>query len=98
MSQPTDATTDLVRWTFAIDPEHRVAIETHLEDLGADVLVRDGRSFLVTWEEPESSLDGVIEAIWAIHTTPFEVTQEEFHRLSLHVLDHAEDEPARDAA
>jgi len=98
MSRPTEASPDLIRWTFAIEPDRREGIEAHLDDLGADVLVRDGRTFLVTWDEPDASLDGVIEAIWAIHGSPFEVTQEEFHRLALHTLAHADDEPARDAA
>ncbi len=98
MSPEIEATPDLIRWTFAVEPGHRAAIEAHLEDLGADVLVRDGRTFLVTWDEPDASLDGVIEAIWSLHGAPFEVTQEEFRRLALHALQHAEDGPARDAA
>ena len=56
--------TDLVRWTFTINPAHRGAIEGHLADLGADVFVRDGNEFLVTWEEPDDDLSDVIEAIW----------------------------------
>jgi hypothetical protein len=93
-----DASPDLIRWTFTVDPSHRQAIETHLDDLGADVWVRDGGRFQVMWEEPEEGLDEVIEAIWAIHGDPFEITQEEFHRTELHVLHHGEDDSARDAA
>ena len=98
MSLPAESSPDLVRWTFATDPERSGEIEAHLDELGADVLVRDGQTFLVTWDEPETDLDGVIEAIWAIHGSPFEVTQEEFRRLALHSLNQAEDEPSRDAA
>ena len=99
MSQEAnDASTDLIRWTFTIAPAHRLAIESHLDDLGADVWVRDDCKFQVMWEEPEESLDEVIEALWTIHGEPFEVTQEEFHRVGLHILQHSEDEPARDAA
>ncbi len=99
MSQgPDHDSPDLIRWTFTVDPGRRPAIEGHLEDLGADVFVREGGQFHVTWEEPESSLEGVIEAIWALNGTPFEVTQEEFRRLGLHILEHADDEAARDAA
>ena len=96
--EANDAPPDLVRWTFTVDPAHRPAIEAHLDDLGADVWVRDGGKFQVTWEEPEDGLDEVVEAIWTIHGEPFEVTQEEFRRVGLHVLEHSEDNSARDAA
>jgi hypothetical protein len=94
----TEASTDLIRWTFTVDPARKAAIEEHLNDLGADVLVREGGQFLVTWEEPEGELEEEIEAIWALNGAAFEVVQEEFHRLGLHVLQHAEDDSARDAA
>ena len=64
MSPETHASPDLVRWTFAVDPGRRAAIEAHLDDLGA----------------------------------AFEVTQEEFGRLALQTLHHADDEVARGAA
>ncbi len=96
--EATDQSPDLIRCTFTIDPGHRQAIETHLEDLCADVWVRDDSKFHVTWEEPGDELEDVVEALWSIHGEPFEVTQEEFHRIGLHVLQHSEDEPARDAA
>ena len=92
MSESHESAPDLVRWTFSIEPDRRGAIEGHLEDLGADVLVRDGGSFLATWDEPEIDLDAVIEALWALNESPFEITQEEFHRIALHTLAHAEDE------
>ncbi len=95
---PDDASTDLIRWTFRTDPTFATEIEDHLDGLGADVLVRDRTHFQVTWEEPTHSLDDAIEAIWSINGVPFDVTQEEFHRLGLHHLQHAEDEGARDAA
>ena len=98
MSRTNEPAPDLVRWSFTIDPTRSEAIASHLDDLGADVLVRDGRAFLVTWDEPEAGLDAVIEAIWSLHGAPFEVTQEEFRRLALHTLSQAEDEPASEAA
>ena len=85
--------TDLIRWTFAVPPEVAEAVENHLNDLGADVFVRDGQTFHVTWEEPDVDLDPVVEAVWSLAGEPFEITQEEFHRLELHVLQH-EDEHA----
>ena len=61
MSQDTkSASIDLVRWSFAINPAHRGAIEGHLADLGADILIRDGQDFVVTWDEPEGDLNDVI--------------------------------------
>lgn len=90
----TASTPDLIRWTFRVEPEQIEAIEGHLDDLGADVVVRDGGCFVVSWEEPEASLDPVIETLWSLNGSPFDVTQEEFHRLNLHVLQHVEDEAA----
>jgi hypothetical protein len=89
---------DLVRWAFTVDAVHRAEIEGHLVDLGADVLVREGTEFLVTWDEPEDDLTEVIEAIWSLNGEPFDVVQEEFQRLSLDTLQHSEDEPAQEAA
>ena len=88
------AATDLIRWTFTVSPEVAEAVETHLADLGADVFVRDGRSFHVTWDEPETDLDPVVEAIWELAGEHFEITQEEFHRLALHLLHHDSGEEA----
>jgi hypothetical protein len=92
------ASTDLVRWSFTIHPDRRVEIEGHLLDLGADVSVRDGHDFVVTWEEPEEDLSEVIEAIWSLNGEPFDVIQEGFHRLELHTIQHAEDESSPQAA
>jgi hypothetical protein len=97
-ADPKSAATDLVRWSFAINPAHRVAIEGHLSDLGADVLVREGQDFVVTWDEPDDDLSGVIEAIWSLNGEPFDVIQEEFRRLELHTIQHADDEPGQAAA
>ncbi len=93
-----DAAPDLLRWTFTVDKAHRQAIEDHLADLGADVWVREEVKFTVTWDEPEGEMLEVIEALWAIRGEPFEVTQEEFRRLALHVLEHDDAAEARDAA
>ncbi len=89
---------DLVRWTFTSNPDHRAEIESHLLDLGADVIFRDGSDFLVTWEEPEEDLSDVVEAIWSLNGEPFDVVEEEFQRLTLHTLQYSEGEPAQDAA
>lgn len=99
MSQDVhEASPDLIRWTFTIDHSHRQEVESHLDDLGADVWVREGCKFQVTWEEPEDGLEEVVEALWAIHGSPFEITHEEFHRTGLHILEHHDDEAARGAA
>ena len=95
--EANEAPPDLVRWTFTVASEHRQAIETHLDDLGADVWVRDETKFQVTWEEPETDLDEVVEALWSIHGEPFEITQEEFRRLTLYVLQHDSAEPGLEA-
>jgi hypothetical protein len=94
----TTPSLDLIRWAFTIDAAHRTEIESHLADLGADVLVREGTEFLVTWDEPEDDLAEVIEAIWSLNGEPFDVVQEEFQRLGLHTFQHCEDEPAQEAA
>lgn len=91
------ATIDLIRWTFTVNPDHRAEVEEHLNDLGLDVLVRDGSHFLVSWDEPEGNIDEVIEAIWAINGEPFEVTQEEFHRQTLLHLHHEEGDASASA-
>jgi hypothetical protein len=96
--EPNAPALDLVRWTFTSDPAHRAAIEEYLSDLGLDVLVRDECKFLVTWDEPDRDVDEVITAIWALNGAPFEVTQEEFHRLGLHTLHYVEDEEVQEAA
>jgi hypothetical protein len=87
------STIDLIRWHFDVHPDHAAEIREHLDDLGLDVLVREGTQFLVSWDEPEGNIDEVIEAIWAINGEPFEITQEEFHRQSLVHLHHDEHEP-----
>ncbi len=90
--------TDLIRWTFAVPSEAAEAVETYLGDLGADVFVRDGATFQVSWEEPEVDLDPIVEAVWSIVGAPFEITQEEFHRMELHVLQQVEEKMASDGA
>jgi len=98
MSNEVDTNSiDLIRWTFSVNPGQREAIETYLADLGLDVVVQEDIRFVVSWEEPDREVDEVIEAIWELNGEPFEVTQEEFHRLALHTLQH-EDETAQEAA
>jgi hypothetical protein len=94
----TSASADLVRWSFSIDAPHRNAIEGHLADLGADVLVRDGQDFVVTWDEPEGDLSEVVEALWSMHGSPFDVVEETFQRLALNTIHHADDEATQQAA
>jgi hypothetical protein len=91
-------TTDLVRWSFTINPAHRVAIEGHLADLGADILVRDDQDFTVTWDEPEDDLSDVIEAIWGVNGEPFDVIEESFQRLDLQTIHHEDESPNQQAA
>ena len=99
MSQDQSATSiDLIRWTFTVNPDHRAEVEGYLVDLGLDVFVFEDAQFVVTWEEPDREVEAIIEELWALNGAPFEVTQEEFHRLSLSTLHHADDEPAQDAA
>ncbi len=92
------ATTDLVRWSFAINPARRADVEAHLLDLGAEVLVREGQDFVVTWDEPEDDLAEVIEAIWSLNGEPFEVIQEDFQRLALHTIQQEDAEASEQAA
>lgn len=84
----SDTTIDLIRWTFTVKDEHTDEIAEHLQDLGLDVLVRDGAQFIVTWDEPEGNIDEVIEAVWSLNGEPFEITQEEFHRQNLLHVHH----------
>ena len=92
-SDATSASTDLIRWTFTVPAAAAEAIESYLTDLGADVFTRDGQTFHVTWDEPDQNLDPVVEAIWSLAGAAFEITQEEFHRLALHILQHEPEEP-----
>ena len=92
--EPT-ASTDLIRWTFNV-PEAAVdPVSAHLSDLGADVFLAEDNTFHVTWDEPSLDLDPVVEAIWGLAGAPFEIAQEEFHRLALHILQHESDEAHR---
>jgi hypothetical protein len=93
-------TLDLIRWTFTSDPARRAGIEEYLTDLGLDVLVRDGCKFLVTWDEPDPDreVEEIISELWDLNGSPFEVTQEEFQRSSLHTFHHVDDEGAQEAA
>ncbi len=88
---------DLIRWTFTINPDHRAAIEAHLLDLGLEVQMQDDSRVVATWEEPDADPESVIEELWALNGDTFEVTQEEFHRLGLHIV-HPVDEEASEAA
>lgn len=84
MSPSEDAApVDLIRWTFTADSGRREAIEAALADLGADVSSRDGGQFVVLWDEPEADLDEVVDRLWALNGSPFEVTHESFRRLEL---------------
>jgi hypothetical protein len=82
---------DLIRWTFDIDPNSCNEIEAYLLDLGLEVFVREPSQIVAIWDEPEGNLDEVVEAIWAIHGEPFEITHEEFHRRNLLQIYHEDD-------
>lgn len=90
---------DMIRWTFSIDPERRQEVSEYLTDLGLEIQVV-GDQFIVTWEDPDGEdVSGIIEELWEVHGAPFEVTHEEFHRLSLSVYQPEGEEEAgtRDA-
>ena len=89
--------TDLIRWTFTVPEAAAEAVAEHLTDLGADVFLGDGMTFHVTWDEPEIDLDPVVEALWTITGVPFEITQEEFHRLAHHILQHESEDGDEEA-
>ena len=98
MSDPTaPSPVDMVRWTFSVAPEHRPEIEAHLTDLGLDVVVVGDSQFHVTWEEPDCDRDEVASELWNLNQAPFDIVQEEFHRLSHDVI-HADDSDAAEAA
>ena len=97
MSRDPNSPVDLVRWTFAVDPDRRPQIEARLHDHGADVLVRSNDQLVVSWEEPEGDMEDLIEALWELNGGPFEVTVEQFHRLGLHTLE-SDDVAAQEAA
>ena len=82
----TAASTDLIRWTFAAPTEAAEAVGAHLSNLGAEVFADGAGHFQVFWEETAADLDAAVEAIWALAGSHFEITQEEFHRLELHIL------------
>jgi hypothetical protein len=99
MSQgPESPTIDLIRWTFTTSPDHRAEIEAHLVDLGLEVVVHDDALFVVNWEEPDRNVEEVIEEIWDLNGEPFDVTQEDLHRVALHTWHHVDNEPGAEAA
>lgn len=91
MSDGHDAAIDMIRITFTANPDHRTEIEGYLADLGLDVHARADGHVTAFWEEPEGDLDEVVEGLWEINGTPFEVTHEEFSRLNLLVYHHEDD-------
>jgi hypothetical protein len=93
MSDENGAAIDMIRITFMPDPAHRAEIEKYLSDEGLDVHLWGDGHVTAFWEEPEGELDEVVESLWEINGVPFEVTHEEFRRLSLLVFHH-EDDPA----
>lgn len=96
--QGNDRPVDMVRWTFTIDPARRADVESYLLDLGLDVHVRGDARFVVTWDEPEGDVDGVVDELWSVHGAPFEVTHEEFRRLEHFVFHHDDAEDDADRA
>ena len=88
---------ELIRWTFTVNPEHRVEIESYLLDLGLDIQACGEDALVVTWDEPEGAVDELIEELWAINGEPFEITHEEFHRVNILVY-HPEEVGGDDSA
>jgi hypothetical protein len=88
---------DMIRWTFTTNPEKRAEIETYLNDLGAEVLIRPESQVVALWDETEHDLDVVVEELWELHGEPIDVTHEEFHRASL-LIYHADDTDDAQAA
>jgi len=85
---------EMIRWTFSVDPARRDEIESYLVDQGLEVLVRGEDTLVATWDEPEGSVEEVIEGMWAVNGSPFEVTHEEFHRSNLMLYDADEETKA----
>jgi hypothetical protein len=87
----TKLSVEMIRWTFSVKPDRKEAIETHLEDLGLEVQARGEDTLVVTWDEPDSGgIDELIEEMWGINGEPFDVTHEEFHRVTI-LLYHPEE-------
>ena len=84
---------DMIRWTFTVDPA-RADVEAYLVDLGLDVVVLGEGQFHVTWEEHDHDMDEVAAELWEIHGSAFEITQEEFHRVSLMMIHHEDEAQA----
>ena len=80
--------TDLLRWTFSVDPEKIDEIAEYLVDLGLDVVVHEDARFSVSWEDPDLDTDPIVEHLWALNGETFDITHESFHRLSLMVYHH----------
>lgn len=89
---------DMIRWTFSVPPESREPIEAYLTDLGLDIVVIGEGQFHVTWEEPERDMSEVVSELWDLTDEPFEITQEEFHKLGQFLIHPEETEDAQQAA
>ena len=95
--QENPTSVDMIRWTFSVETEKREEIETHLVDLGLDVVVLGESQFHVIFDEPDHDTDELAAELWDLNGEPFEITQEEFHRLS-HILIHADETDEAQAA
>lgn len=91
-AETASSSVEMIRWTFAVDPSRHGDIEAYLVDQGLEVLVRGEDTMVATWDEPEGDPAEVIEGMWAVAGTHFEVTHEEFHRVNLSVYDADDDE------
>ncbi|MDX2037155.1 MAG: hypothetical protein SFX72_10925 [Isosphaeraceae bacterium] len=94
---------DMIRWTFRVEPEKAQEIEDRLVEIGMDVSIYDDGTFQTTWDEPDRELDSVVEEIWTLNGSPFDITQESFQRTSLLVyhteeVDEEEADPAEESA
>lgn len=88
---------DLIRWTFRTGDEARSAIETHLLDLGLDVMITGDGQFHVSWDEPDRDMDDLATEIWDLNGEPFEIVQEEFYRFSHLIISPAEGDESQAA-
>lgn len=98
MSAMNDGTIDVVRWTFALEPERQGPVRELLADHGAEVHAV-GEWVVALWDEADpAELDGIVEELWDLHGAPFEVTHESLKRLDRFVYHHEDEGDSAGAA
>ncbi|MFO0960036.1 MAG: hypothetical protein U0800_21810 [Isosphaeraceae bacterium] len=78
-----ESSIDLIRWSFTIDPERQGAVDEYFKEHGLEPTFHADGLVVVLWDEPEVDSDALIEGLWEVHGSTFEVTHEEFHRVNL---------------